>query len=226
MKTLFESFAKFLGFFLALIVFFLLLSLILIFSDNARKSNFSYLQGNTDSENIIAVIKISGPIISEPINFQNFDVFKSFEIIYPQMIKKYLDELNQKNIKGLIISINSPGGSVSASQKVFKLISNFKKQKNIPIYFHTNDLLTSGGYWVSLSGNKIYASYGALVGSIGVKGPDWLYYNNPTSISSGIFGGSVESPNGIKMFSNVSTLFINLAISFSASFNNALSSTC
>ena len=64
-------------------------------------------------------------------------------------------------------------------------------------------MLTSGAYWVSLSGDKIFASYGAIIGSIGVKGPDWIYFNSPTSLSSGILGTSIESPNGIKMYSNI-----------------------
>jgi Periplasmic serine proteases (ClpP class) len=98
--------------------------------------------------------------------------------------------------------MTSPGGSVSASEQIYKIISNFKKIHSIPVYFHTNELLTSGAYWVSLSGDKIYANYGSIIGSIGVKGPDWLYYNDPTLISNGILGSSVESPKGIQMFSN------------------------
>jgi protease-4 len=63
-------------------------------------------------------------------------------------------------------------------------------------------MLASGGYWFAMSGDKIFADYGAVIGSIGVKGPDWLYYNSPTSLSNGILGSSVESNNGIKLFSN------------------------
>ena len=51
---------------------------------------------------------------------------------------------------------------------------------------------------------KIYANYGSLIGSIGVKGPDWIYYDLPVSISNGIFGNSVETKNGIKKFNNIS----------------------
>jgi len=40
-----------------------------------------------------------------------------------------------------------------------------------------------------------------LVGSIGVKGPDWIYFDNPISIGSGIFGTSIETRNGIKVYS-------------------------
>ena len=49
---------------------------------------------------------------------------------------------------------------------------------------------------------KIYASYGSLIGSIGVKGPDWIYYNNPVALSNGLLGTSIETKNGIKKFTN------------------------
>ena len=57
------------------------------------------------------------------------------------------------------ITINSPGGSVSATNKIYNLINDFKKDTKIPIYFHTSSMLASGGYWLSLSGDKIFASF-------------------------------------------------------------------
>ena len=53
-----------------------------------------------------------------------------------------------------------------------------------------------------MSGDKIFANYGSLVGSIGVKGPDWIYYNTPNTLSTGLFGANIKSTKGIKLFSN------------------------
>ena len=130
-------------------------------------------------------------------------MISSSEAISPSLIESYLIELKNKKIKGLIVSINSPGGSVSASESVYRLFEKFKDKNNIPLYFHTNGMMASGAYWVALSGNKIYANYGSIIGSIGVKGPDWIYYNSPTTISSGLLGNTVVSPNGIKLYSNI-----------------------
>jgi len=201
MKLFFQTFSKILGFLFAILFFVILLGLASNFID-INKSYFSYFKGDKKSDQIIAVLNISGPIISEPINYYNFEIFNSLEAIYPSIIEKYLKELEKKQIVGLIISINSHGGSVSASQKIYTLLNNFKKKNNIPIYFHSSDILASGGYWIALSGDKIFADYGTVIGSIGVKGPDWLYYNSPTALSTGILGNSIESPNGIKLFSN------------------------
>jgi protease-4 len=118
-------------------------------------------------------------------------------------IKKILKKLESEKIKGLIISINSPGGSVSASFNLYNLFNDFKIKNNIPLFFYTNELMASGAYWAALSGNKIFANYGSLIGSIGVKGPDWIYFDEPILISNGLLGSSVATKNGIKKFSNI-----------------------
>ena len=202
MRVFIETFSKILAFLLAILFFFLIISLISNFIIDRNISHFSYYKGNKQSEQKIAILNINGPIISEPQGIRNFQLFNSLESIYPSLMSSYLKELSQNNIVGLIISIDSPGGSVSATQKIYKMIKEFKKNLNIPIYFHSSHFLASGAYWISLSGDRIYADYGAIVGSIGVKGPDWIYYNSPTSLSPGLLGGYVESPNGIKLYSN------------------------
>ena len=63
--------------------------------------------------------------------------------------------------------------------------------------------MASGAYWASLSGNKIFANYGSLIGSIGVKGPDWIYFDEPIVISSGLLGSSIATKKGIKKFNNI-----------------------
>ena len=54
--------------------------------------------------------------------------------------------------------------------------------------------------WSLFESDKIFASYGSIIGSIGVSGPSWFYYNNPTSISSGILGETIVTKNGIEVF--------------------------
>tara|TARA_B110000116_G_scaffold223471_1_gene202669 strand:+ start:860 stop:1912 length:1053 start_codon:yes stop_codon:yes gene_type:complete len=201
MKIFFDTFWKILAFFSAI---FLLIIILAFFSSlYEKKSYFDYFSGDKNSEQKIALIDISGPIISNPKKIYDFKIFNSLNSIYPSLITNYLKELETENIKALIISIDSPGGSVSATKEIYDTIVEFKEKNKVIVYFHTNNILASGGYWISQSGDKIFANYGALIGSIGVKGPDWVYYNSPTSLSTGLLGNSVESPSGIKLFSNI-----------------------
>ena len=207
MSIFLHTFSKMLGFLLAIFFFILVIIFFLNFFNPNKNSYFSHFSENENSSEIVAILELNGPIISEPKNLYNFSIFNDLEAIYPSLVENYLNELREREIKGLIVSINSPGGGVSASQKIYSLFKEFKIDNNIPIYFHTTNLLASGGYWIALSGDKIFADYGSIIGSIGVKGPNWIYYNEPTAISSGLLGNSVESPQGIKLFSNTAGIY-------------------
>ena len=168
--------------------------------DNHETSKFSLISGDKNSSNIIAVIDLNGLIIES--NDELSKLTNSY-IISPLKIKSYLNDLKKSEPKVIIFDINSPGGTVSASNILYKTIKNFKKNNtNTDVIFHSSELLASGAYWVSTSGDYIYANYGSIIGSIGVKGPDWFFYDKPKSISTGIFGERIETENGIKVFSS------------------------
>jgi len=73
-----------------------------------------------------------------------------------------------KEIQALLIKINSPGGTVTASDIIFHLLKDFKESNKVKIYVQVMDLAASGGYYVALAGNEIIAHPTSLVGSIGV----------------------------------------------------------
>ena len=193
----FSVFLRTLGFLSALLVFFIIINLLIHFNNNHQEKQFVMIDGNQDSENIIAKLNLSGPIF----NIHNNSLENNFyEYINPSKVKVQLDELIKLNIKVLIINMNSPGGTVSATAELENIFNNFKKRSNIKLYFYTKDILASGGYWTATSADQIYASYGSVIGSIGVSGPSWFYYDTPISISSGIFGQSIETKEGIEFF--------------------------
>lgn len=69
--------------------------------------------------------------------------------------------------RGVILAVNSPGGSVYVSEKIAKEIKNLK-EKEIPVYSVMGEMAASGGYYVSAPTDRIYASAETLTGSIGV----------------------------------------------------------
>ena len=199
MKIFINTFLKVLSSLLAIAVFILLIGLFINFTEKNKSNNqFKFTEGNANSNHKIAILKLNGPIINY---FQNFNNLQGVSIISSILLQNRLNEIKEIKPQVLIISINSPGGTVSASNEAFNIIEEFKKENDLAVYFHTSETLASGAYWLSLSGDKIFASYGSLVGSIGVKGPDWIYFDDPIAISSGIFGTSVETRNGIKVYS-------------------------
>ncbi len=193
----FSVFLRTLGFLSALLIFIIIINLVLNFSNKLEKKQFVMTEGLPTSSNIIANINLNGPIFNNNSNVLGNNLY---DYINPSQVKSYLEELKELEIKALIININSPGGSVSATAELEQIIYEFKEHTNTKVYFFTKEILASGGYWVATTADRIFASYGSIIGSIGVSGPSWFYYNIPTSLSSGIFGQTIETKEGIEVF--------------------------
>ena len=193
----FNVFLKTLGFLSAVLIFLIIINILLYFSNNLQKKYFVMTDGIESSNNIIAKINLNGPIFNS-----NNNVFGNnlYDYINPAQVKSYLEELQHLKVNILIININTPGGTVSATAELEQIIYQFKEATNTKVYFFTKEILASGGYWVATAGDKIFASYGSIIGSIGVSGPSWFYYNKPLSLSSGVFGQSIETKDGIEVF--------------------------
>lgn len=193
----FKVFLKTFGFLTAFLTFVILLNILLYFSNNFEKNHFSMTEGLEESNNVIGSLHLNGPIF----NSTNNELGSGFyNYIDPEEVRNYLNQLKILKIKALIVNINSPGGTVSASSELENIFTDFKNENNVKLYFYTKEILASGGYWVATSADKIFASYGSIIGSIGVSGPSWFYYNTPISLSSGILGQSIETKNGIEVF--------------------------
>jgi protease-4 len=80
-----------------------------------------------------------------------------------------LDELTKNRIKALVVRVDSPGGSVSAAEKIRSAILE-AKAKRLPIVVSMASVAASGGYWVSTPADRIFAEPSTITGSIGVFG--------------------------------------------------------
>ncbi len=77
---------------------------------------------------------------------------------------------DDKNTSGVILRINSPGGSPVQSGYIYDEILRLReKHPDIPLYAVISDICASGGYYVAAAAEKIYADQASLVGSIGVR---------------------------------------------------------
>jgi protease-4 len=110
----------------------------------------------------IAVLDLYGPIAFP----------QSSNAYMPMAADLTLEQLNDirqdTHVKGLLIRINSPGGTVAASQEIYNAIKTIKAERNIPIVAQIGDVGASGAYYAALGADTIFANSGSLVGSIGV----------------------------------------------------------
>jgi protease-4 len=85
------------------------------------------------------------------------------------IIQALRDAIKDKNTKGVILNINSPGGSAVQAAYVYDEIRRQKAEHpNLPIYAVVGDMCASGGYYIAAASDKIYVSPASILGSIGV----------------------------------------------------------
>ncbi|WP_121117338.1 signal peptide peptidase SppA [Croceibacterium ferulae] len=80
-----------------------------------------------------------------------------------------LDEALDDNLAGLVVRVDSPGGSVSGSEAIRRAVLRHKA-RGIPIAISMANIAASGGYWVATTGDRIFATPSTVTGSIGVFG--------------------------------------------------------
>ena len=73
-----------------------------------------------------------------------------------------------ENVKGIILRVNSPGGSVIASETIWNQVETMKKSGTKPIIVSMGSVAASGGYYVSMNADRIFADHNTVTGSIGV----------------------------------------------------------
>lgn len=71
-------------------------------------------------------------------------------------------------LRAVALSINSPGGSPVQSALLYRRIRQLAAEKGVPVVAFAEDVAASGGYWLALAADEIYAEESSLVGSIGV----------------------------------------------------------
>jgi protease-4 len=72
------------------------------------------------------------------------------------------------DIAGVILRINSPGGTITASDIIHHELTGFKSRKKVPVYACVTGIGTSGAYYIATASDTIYANPTAITGSIGV----------------------------------------------------------
>ena len=115
----------------------------------------------------IAVIDITGTMLSGGSGVPQ--LFSETTVAYSNTIMKQLRRAaKDKNVKAVLLNINSPGGSVTSAEEITEEIQRFKKDSKKPIVATMGNAGASAAYYVAANCDKIYANPSTLTGSIGV----------------------------------------------------------
>lgn len=122
-----------------------------------------YIKANprSTSGDAVGIIHVAGPIVDgeAPGGLAGGDTVSAL----------IGEGLAKKNLKALVLRVDSPGGSALASEKIRLALMEAKKA-GLPVIVSMGNVAASGGYWVAMAGDKIFAEPSTITGSIGVFG--------------------------------------------------------
>ena len=139
----------------------------------------------TDKEPKIAVVFVNGTITN---GANSSNVAGSQDIV--KQLRDIRTKLNRDNIQAVVLRVNSPGGSVDASEAIRSELEALRRYQ-IPIVISMGGMAASGGYWISTASDYIVASPNTITGSIGIFGIVPTFENSLSHI--GVYNDGVST---------------------------------
>lgn len=162
-------------------------------NDKLNKISFSkyissFSKDNFKKDNQVAVLYASGAIYNGEGNDE----------IYSENFVKEIKKLTENDkVKAVVLRINSPGGSANASDEILFEMQQLKNKKPVIVSF--GDYAASGGYYIAMAADKIYAEPNTLTGSIGVFG--MIPYFKEIANKNGLSSHAVNTNANSNMYS-------------------------
>ena len=117
---------------------------------------------------IIALVMLGAVISRVPVGDRVAIISIKGVIVNPLPTVRKIERLRKdRSVKALVIRVDSPGGSVGASQEIYRAIERFRAEGK-PVVVSMGNIAASGGYYVSAPADYIFANPGTITGSIGV----------------------------------------------------------
>ncbi|MCK8825412.1 signal peptide peptidase SppA [Fuchsiella alkaliacetigena] len=140
-----------------------MLSLVLILISLLGIIIFKLLSKKLKSGSEIAVLDISGVMES---GSRKSLLTKQCGV---ESILKEIKKLKEKDqVEAILLKINSPGGSAVAADNIYRQLQDFKLETAKPVVASMQDVAASGGYYVAMAADQVFANHSTLTGSIGV----------------------------------------------------------
>ncbi len=126
-----------------------------------KRASHEKIEVSATGKGRVAIVYAEGEIVDGNGNEEGY--------VFGEKTARMLREIRQdKDVKAVVLRVNSPGGSVSASEAIARELSLLHQDKTVVVSMGT--LAASGGYWISTHSDRIFAEPTTITGSIGVYG--------------------------------------------------------
>jgi protease IV len=130
-----------------------------------------------DAEGNRSLLPSSSPVL---LRIDLTGVIGGTELNYPKVEALLLDSredfLAPNRVKGVLLYIDSPGGTVTDSVAIYQALKRYKERFHVPIFAYVEGMCASGGYYIAAAADQIHSSSCGLIGSVGVVlGPNFNF---------------------------------------------------
>lgn len=148
--------------------------------------------GDSGADGKLRAISLSGPIMT--------DASEGGLLVagaFGYEIAQQFDDLDEDDADGVVLLVNTPGGSVTGSKAISDAIERYQERTGKQVMVHVEGMSASGGVYATAPADAIYADYGSLVGSIGIIFGPFQRFNDVVATSGSILESGVTTTGGI-----------------------------
>lgn len=169
MRALFSGFSLIVGMILGIFLLILIISTLVSSSSESSIStvNSEVIMPNAEGERksqtseapVILELDINNTIGTQELTLKS---------VKQQLMESREGNLKNNRVKAIFLHVNTPGGAAYDSDGIYQALLAYKKKYKTPIYAFVDGLCASGGMYVVSAADKIYATSGSIIGSVGV----------------------------------------------------------
>lgn len=89
-------------------------------------------------------------------------------IVQNILVESRTDTLKDNRVKGILLHMNTPGGTVVDSDNIYRMLKDYKERYKVPVFAYVDGLCASGGMYVISSADQVFAGPSSIIGSVGV----------------------------------------------------------
>lgn len=159
-------------------------------ASGAATTNLSTIWGS--GSQTLRAINVTGAILSDA-----SDGALLSSGTYGNEIAQQIDDLTVDEASGLILLVNTPGGSIGGSKAISDAVERYQERTGQQVLVHISSMSASGGVYATASADEIISDHGTLIGSIGVIFGPFTQYDGVVATTGSILESGVTTTGGI-----------------------------
>ncbi len=151
-------------------------------------AGYKTIWGPTTAKSVMRAVHISGAIMGSA-----SDGVSLSGGTYGYEVADMIDKLGKDDAKGLVMIMNTPGGTIYGSKAIADAVARYKERTGHKVVAYVEAMSASGGMYAMAGADHIISDYGTLVGSIGVIAGPFERYKDVTGVDGGLLGSGVQA---------------------------------